>query len=146
MAAGQTFAPFPLAAEMPPSADTPVVEYLMGLAHRYGPICQLPQPGPRPLMVSSFELADADGPGQPLSGRCLGRYIVDKAPSADGQRHDRVDQHASGDAGDELTAMRVPNPYCCAESLVPRSADTRGSGRPAWERPLCLRSMSCWRS
>jgi len=59
MAAGQTFASIPQADSTPPPADVPMVEHLMALARRYGPIVQLPQAGPRTIMVSSFELADA---------------------------------------------------------------------------------------
>ncbi len=59
MTAGQTFAPIPLASEAPTSSDMTLVEHLMALARRYGPIFQLPQPGPRLIMVSNFALADA---------------------------------------------------------------------------------------
>jgi cytochrome P450 / NADPH-cytochrome P450 reductase len=58
MTAGQTFAPIPLASEEPPDGTT-VVEHLMALARRYGPIFQVPQPGPRSLIVTTFALADA---------------------------------------------------------------------------------------
>jgi cytochrome P450 / NADPH-cytochrome P450 reductase len=58
MTAGQTFAPIPLASSEQPSAGTPTVEHLMALARRYGPIFQLPQPGPRTLVVSTLALAD----------------------------------------------------------------------------------------
>ncbi len=59
MAARQTLASIPIAPDELPPTDTLMGEHLMALARKYGPILQLPQPGPRTIMISSFELADA---------------------------------------------------------------------------------------
>lgn len=58
MASGQTYTPIPLASEEPPIGTT-IVQHLMALARRYGPIFQIPQPDHRSLIVANFALADA---------------------------------------------------------------------------------------
>ncbi|HEV2461985.1 MAG TPA: cytochrome P450, partial [Ktedonobacterales bacterium] len=92
MTAGQTFAPIPLAAEEPP-AGTTVVEHLLALARRYGPIFQVPQPGPRSLIVANFALADAVCDDQ----------TFDKVGSPDGAAIRLL-------AGDGLFTARTPEP------------------------------------
>src|SRR5262249_32106592 len=58
MTAGRMNAPIPLASDEPPTGTT-VVDHLLALARRYGPIFQVPRPGPRTLIVANFALADA---------------------------------------------------------------------------------------
>lgn len=58
MAAGQTLASIPLATSAPESVGTPMVEHMMALARRYGPIFQLQRPGPRAIVITTFALAD----------------------------------------------------------------------------------------
>src|SRR5215470_13718616 len=39
--------------------DKTVIEWMMEAAREHGPIIQLPEPGPRSIVVSNFALADA---------------------------------------------------------------------------------------
>jgi len=92
MASGQTHVPIPLASEEQPTGTT-VLEHLMALVGRYGPIFQVPAPGPRNIIVANFALAD---------------------PVCDDQTFDKVGSPDSAAvrllAGDGLFTARTPEP------------------------------------
>lgn len=58
MATGETLTAIPMAVGIPSAPNVPLVEHLTALARSSGPIFQLPTPGRRTYVVSTFELAD----------------------------------------------------------------------------------------
>src|SRR5262249_26323551 len=92
MTAGRMNAPIPLASDEPPTGTT-VVDHLLALARRYGPIFQVPRPGPRTLIVANFALADAVCDDQ----------TFDKVGAPDGAAIRLL-------AGDGLFTARTPEP------------------------------------
>jgi cytochrome P450/NADPH-cytochrome P450 reductase len=58
MAAGETLATIPLAAEVPAAPGMTIIERLLALARQSGPIVQLPGAGRRTLLLSTFALVD----------------------------------------------------------------------------------------